>query len=120
MVKFFDFEPREIKRRMAVGRTELVKYREIPTGAVAYLINRVTAQRFLSRRRFFRPVDEDFSWEWGVDFWSVDPSPVADGGQLLGGSLLESDRSYRERRNVGRSLWATAIKAYKQCRIRLA
>lgn len=119
MIKFFDFRPKRVKRRKKLGRTEIVKYKYAASGAVAYLINRETANRLLARRKFFRAVDEDFSWEWEFDLniWSVNPNIVSDGGDILGGSLLENDRIGRKRhRNVFRSLWGNVIQGYKLCR----
>lgn len=119
MAKLFDFHPKRIKEQKKIGRTEIVRYKYASSGAVAYLIDRATAEKFLTRKKFFRAVDEDFSWEWELDLniWSVLPNPVADGGDLLGGSLLENDRAGRKkRRNVLRSLWGNVLQSYKLTR----
>jgi GR25 family glycosyltransferase involved in LPS biosynthesis len=119
MAKFFDFHPKPVKRRKMLGRTEIVRHEFVASGAVAYLINRETAQRFLSRARFFRPLDEDFSWRWelDLDIWSVLPNPVADGSEFVGGSLLEDGRAARKKsRNLARSIWGVFLEGYKRLR----
>src|SRR5690606_17011742 len=72
IVKFFDFYPKRIKKRKILGRSELVKHKYVAGGTVAYLINRDAARGLLERPKFFRQVDEDFSWGWelGLNIWS--------------------------------------------------
>ncbi|GHC62967.1 glycosyltransferase family 25 protein [Limoniibacter endophyticus] len=119
MVKFFDYRPKRVRRRKQLNATEIVQYKYAASGAVCYLINRQTAENFLKRKRFFRAVDEDFSWGWelGLDVWSVTPNLMADGSETLGGSLLQDDRlAKKKQRNLPRSFWANLIQAYKLTR----
>ena len=105
--------------RRAIGSTGIVRYKYAASGAVAYLIDRKAAQKLLSRKRFFRAVDEDLSWPWelGLSIWSVSPNLVEEVSHNLGGSLLEMDRkSTKRRRNIARSLWGNVIQAYKLAR----
>lgn len=119
MVKYFDFKPKRIISQQKIGSTELVRYKYAASGAVCYLLNRAATERLLSRARFFRPVDEDFSWDWDLarSIWSVSPNPVSEAADELGGSLLEADRNTNKlNRNALRSVWYNFVQAYKQIR----
>ncbi len=119
ILKFFDFKPKRVLERRAIGSTGIVRYKYAASGAVAYLIDRKAAQKLLSRKRFFRAVDEDLSWPWelGLSIWSVSPNLVEEVSHNLGRSLLEMDRkSTKRRRNIARSLWGNVIQAYKLAR----
>ncbi|MCV0352547.1 MAG: glycosyltransferase family 25 protein [Nitratireductor sp.] len=119
ILKFFDFKPKRVLERKAINETSIVRYKYAASGAVAYLIDREAAEKLLSRKRFFRAVDEDLSWPWelGLSVWSVSPNLVEEVSHTLGGSLLEADRmSKKRRRNVFRSLWGNVIQAYKLVR----
>jgi len=121
-LKFFDFMPKRVLERKSVNSTSIVRHKYPAWGAVAYLIDRDAAERLLSRRRFFRAVDEDFSWHWelGLSIWSVSPNLVEEVSPVLGGSLLENDRvSNKRRRNTLRSLWGNVIQAFKFVRSRI-
>lgn len=123
MVKFFDFKPKRIVRSNRIGNTSLVKYKYAASGAVAYLLNRDTAEKLLSRTKFFRPVDEDLSWSWelNLDIWSTDPNLVSEKSAELGGSLLESDRiANKKQDNVLRRIWDLFLQAYKQIMARIS
>lgn len=122
IVKFFDYKPKQIRKIKFLRDTRLVTYKYPASGAVCYLISRDAAKRLLSRRRFFRPVDEDFSWNWelGLDIWSVDANLVSEIADDLGGSLLERDRmASRRNRRTGRALWDIFLQGYKQVRARM-
>jgi len=122
IIKFFDYRPKRVERQKSISGTRLVRYKYAASGAVCYLLSRDAAMRLLSRKAFFRPVDEDFSWHWelGLDIWSVDPNPVAEVADRLGGSLLEEGRieSRRIRRPV-RALSDIFRQGYKQIMARL-
>jgi len=122
VLKFFDFKPKRVLASRRIGSTNIVRYKYAASGAVAYLIDRNAATKMLSRKRFFRAVDEDFSWSWELDLcvWSVSPNLVAEVSDGLGGSLLEEDRLRNKRqRNILRSLWGNVIQAYKMIRSKL-
>lgn len=118
IVKFFDFRPKRVRCRLRLGETALVTYKYAASGAVAYLISRDAATRLLTRRRIFRPVDEDFSWAWefGLRIWSTEPNLVEEISHQLGGSHLERARRHNKtRRNAVRPVWANVIQAWKLC-----
>ncbi|MCZ4350915.1 glycosyltransferase family 25 protein [Roseovarius aestuarii] len=114
MVKLFDFEKRKRNNAVCSARVrevDLVKWSAPSAGMVAYLISHDGAQKFLSRKRIFRQVDEDakYFWELGLNIWSIPDNPVAEISNALGGSLVEADRqSHRERRFL-RSLWGNLL-----------
>lgn len=119
LVKFFDYRAKTVRESQIVGGTRFVRGKYAAAGAVAYLIRRDAAEALLSRQKFFRPVDEDFSWPWemGLAVWSVDPNPVAEISSRLGGSLLETERrENRYRKSILRSLWGNVLHLYKQAR----
>lgn len=122
ILKFFDFKPKRVIESLTINSTKLVRYKYAASGAVAYMISRDAAQKLLSRKRFFRAVDEDFSWPWefGLSIWSVSPNLVMEISDVLGGSLLEKDRRVaKRRRNIARSVWGNVIQAYKLVRSKL-
>lgn len=119
LVKFFDYRAKSVRETQTVGETRFVRYKYAAAGAVAYLIRRDAAEALLARQKFFRPVDEDFSWPWemGLAIWSVDPNPVAEISSRLGGSLLDAERrNNRCRKRILRSLWGHVLQLYKQAR----
>lgn len=119
ILQFFDFRPKRVIECRQLDGTTVVRYKYAASGAVAYLISRKAARQLLRRKRFFRAVDDDFSWPWELDLtvWSVSPNLVTEISHELGGSLLEQERqTRRERRNVLRSLWGNVIQAYKLIR----
>lgn len=123
IIKLFDF-PRERTRnlgiRTMVAGIPLVKWQRPRAGMVAYLISRQGAERFLSRDRIFRPVDEDikYYWETGLDVWSVTGNPVVEASHVLGGSLLEDARSSSKKRKAMRALQGLLLNAHRDWRIR--
>jgi glycosyl transferase family 25 len=123
IIKLFDF-PRERTRNLAIRTTvagvPLVRWQRPRAGMVGYLISRQGAERFLSRDRIFRPVDEDikYYWETGLDVWSVTGNPVVEASHVLGGSLLEDARSSSKKRHAMRSLQGLLLNAHRNWRIR--
>lgn len=124
IVKLFDFEKRAVNRPMFsrhIGGIELVKWRSPTAGMVAYLISRRGAQKFLTRDRIFRPVDEDvkYFWELGLDIWSVPGNPVTEVSERLGGSLVNTDRNQTKTYRLVRSIWGNLLTADRKIRTRL-
>lgn len=125
IVKLFDF-PRERTRNLCIKRTvagiPLIKWQRPRAGMVGYLLSRNGAQRFLSRERVFRAVDEDlkYFWELGLDIWSVPGNAVVDISASLGGSLLESERVDAKKRNLLRSLQGLLLNAHRDWHTRKA
>ncbi|PWW04218.1 GR25 family glycosyltransferase involved in LPS biosynthesis [Hoeflea marina] len=109
LVKLFDF-PRHDPVGAAIATTvkaiRLVKWARPRAGMVAYFISRQGAERYLTRGKVFRAVDEDikYYWELGLDVWSVPGNAVVDGSAELGGSLVEQSRLGSKRRSISRSL----------------
>ncbi|PJE30993.1 Glycosyltransferase involved in LPS biosynthesis, GR25 family [Pseudooceanicola antarcticus] len=121
MVKLFDF--RKQRRGTAafvetVGSVPLVKWNSPTAGMVAYLITREGAQRFLSRRRIYRQVDEDakYFWELGLDIWSVPGCPIDEVSHELGGSLVEGERRLARKKVSWRSLKGMLLTADRKLR----
>lgn len=122
ILKFFDFKPKPVIESRMINSTRIVRYKYAAAGAVAYLIDRSAAEKLLSRDRFFRAIDEDFSWPWelGLSVWSVSPNLVEEVSHTLGGSLLEEDRLHRRRqKSVVRALWGNAVQTYKLIRSKI-
>jgi GR25 family glycosyltransferase involved in LPS biosynthesis len=116
IVKFFEFSRKRVWRSARFGSTQLVAYKYQSAGAVAYLINREAARRLLSRKRIFRPVDEDLSWNWEFDLrmWTTESNLVEEISDRLGGSHIEAGRkSTKSERSIVRSIWANVIQAWK-------
>ena len=119
ILKFYDIGAKRIIRSSSIGRTRLAAFKYPSNGLQAYLVSRDAAARLLSRKKIFRPVDDDISWNWefGLSVWSVTPNPVREASNLLGGSLLEDDRHVaRRKRSLPRSVWGNCLQAYKQIR----
>jgi len=118
IVKLFDFNPKPVRLRRELGASELVAHRYPAAGAVGYLIARAAAERMLSRRRFFRAVDEDWSWPWEFELkiWSLAPSCIEEISVDLGGSVRAPATSTLRRRNSLRAIWANAIQMWKRVR----
>lgn len=116
IVKFFEFSRKRVWRRMTFGSTRLVAYKYQSAGAVAYLINRKAAQRLLKRKRIFRPVDEDLSWNWefGLRLWTTEHNLVDEVSDVLGGSHIQGARMLaKTNRHAVRTAWANVIQAWK-------
>lgn len=64
IIKFFDFKPKRVVRRLRLGKANLVAYKYPASGAVAYLISGDAVRRLLKRPQIFRAVDVDLSWPW--------------------------------------------------------
>lgn len=99
-IKLFDFDQdksRRIHSRLMIDGNDLIQWHSPRAGAVAYLISREGARRFLKRPLIYRQVDEDikYYWELGLDPWSIAGNPVTENSLTLGGSLAENDRSNR-------------------------
>ncbi len=120
IVKFFDFRPKPVVRTMKCGATTLAAYKYPASGAVAYLVKSEAAQRLLSRKRIYRPVDEDFShcWEFGLRVWSTLPNLVTEVSHTLGGSLVEDERQAMKRNHI-RSIWGNVLQARKLIRSKI-
>lgn len=121
IVKLFDFEKRTRNRaifRTHVHGVDLVKWTAPSAGMVAYLISRRGAEKFLSRDRVFRQVDEDtkYFWELGLNIWSIPNNPVSEISHTLGGSLVEADRQSNRERRVMRSLWGNVLSVTRKTR----
>lgn len=119
ILKLFDFQSKDIVAARNWHGLAVADYKYPSSGNVAYLLTRKTALRLLRRRKFFRPVDEDFShpWEFGIRVRSLVPNIVAEVSHQLGGSHLEAERqANRQRRNAARSLWGIVLQAVKQLR----
>ena len=123
IVKLFDFEKQVTKTpyfQCQVGDVTLVKWSSPTAGMVAYLITREAAQKFLSRPRIWRQIDEDtkFFWELNLDIWSVLGCPVVDNSDVLGGSLIEGERQQNRQRSLRRSLWGNVLAVNRRLRTR--
>jgi glycosyl transferase family 25 len=121
IVKLFDFEKRKANRPLVLREVEgitLVKWSSPTAGMVAYLITREAAQKFLSRPKIWRQIDEDtkFFWELELDIWSVPDCPVADNSDALGGSLIEHERLRNRQRRLSRSLWGNVLSINRRLR----
>jgi len=118
IVKLFDFNPKPVRLRRRLGESELVAHRFPAAGAVGYLIKREAAMRMLARQRFFRAIDEDWSWPWefDLDIWSLSPNCIEEISVDLGGSVRTPATSLPPPRNPLRALWANAIQAWKSMR----
>ncbi len=123
MVKLFDFEKRR-RNRVAfgarVGALNLVKWRAPSAGMVAYFITAHGAEKFLSRPRVFRQIDEDikFFWELDLDIWSIPGNPICENSATLGGSLVEAERQSLRKKPLWRSIWGNLITADRKLRTR--
>ena len=123
IVKLFDFRkngPNAPAFSRRVGGLDLVKWRAPTAGMVGYLISRAGAEKFLSRQRIFRQVDEDtkYFWELGLDIWSVPGNPVIERSGELGGSIVDAERDSMKTRSLRRSLWGNLITADRKIRTR--
>ena len=118
IIKLFDFGPKKPLLRRRLGDSEIVAHQFPPTGAVAYIIKNEAARRLLERKRFFRAVDEEFSWPWefGLGIWSLSPNCVEEVSVGLGGSVRAPLGSGPPDRNALRAVWANVIKAWKTVR----
>lgn len=109
IIKFFDVWSKTVMTSMTLGSTKFVCRKYPPNGAVGYLIDAAAARALLSRKRIFRPVDEDISrpWEFGLWVWSSERNLVTEVSHTLGGSLLEERRkeeAIQQRRNPVRNI----------------
>jgi GR25 family glycosyltransferase involved in LPS biosynthesis len=120
IVKFFDFHPKPVARSVQWGGTRLVVHRTVASGAVCYMIKRAAAAKLLARTKIFRAIDEDLShpWEFGLSIWSVEPNPVAEVSETLGGSIRLQSPHKRDTHWV-RSAYAEILQGYKKVRTRL-
>jgi GR25 family glycosyltransferase involved in LPS biosynthesis len=117
IVKFFDFHPKPVARSVQWGSTRLVVHRTVASGAVCYMIKRAAAAALLARTKIFRAIDEDLShpWEFGLSIWSVEPNPVAEVSDTLGGSIRLQTPHARET-HWARSAYAEILQGYKKVR----
>src|SRR5690606_29912904 len=119
IVKFFDVWSKPVIASITLGSTKFVCRKYPPNGAVGYLINANAARVLLSRKRIFRPVDEDISrpWEFDLRVWSTESNLVTEISKSHGGSLLEEERKQEEihqRRNPIRNvLVRNTLELYK-------
>lgn len=120
IVKFFDFHPKPIARSLKWGTTKLVTHKMVASGAVCYLIKRTAAAKLLARTKIFRAIDEDLShpWEFGISIWSVEPNPVVEGSEMLGGSL-RLQTPHDRNTHWARSAYGELLQAYKKVRTAL-
>jgi GR25 family glycosyltransferase involved in LPS biosynthesis len=120
IVKFFDFHPKPVARSVQWAGTRLVVHKTVASGAVCYMIKREAAARLLTRPRIFRAIDEDLShpWEFGLSIWSVEPNPVAEVSDTLGGSIRLPVPHKRDT-HWARSAYAEIMQAYKKIRTEL-
>lgn len=123
IVKLFDFAKRSENRAAfsrRVAGIELIKWESPTAGMVGYLISRAGAEKFLSRKRVYRQVDEDtkYFWELGLEVWSVPGNPVVERSVDLGGSIVDAERDSMKTRSLGRSLWGNLITADRKIRTR--
>jgi len=98
IIKFFDVWSKRPVAAMDLGSTRFVCRKYPPNGAVAYLLKASAARALLSRKRIYRPVDEDISrpWEFSLRVWSSERNLVTENAKALGGSLLDAERSGEE------------------------
>ena len=94
ILKLFDFKPKKILNKEKWNSLSIVDYKYPSSGCVAYLLTRKAAQKLLSRKKIFRAVDEDFSncWELSLRVRSINPNPVTEVSDTLGGSYIEPER----------------------------
>ncbi|MFT6451962.1 MAG: GR25 family glycosyltransferase involved in LPS biosynthesis [Halocynthiibacter sp.] len=123
IVKLFDFEKRRVNHvyfETRVGDLDLVKWASPNAGMVAYFIANKGAEKFLSRKRIYRQVDEDikYFWELGLNIWSVSDNPVAEKSHELGGSLVEKSRQDAKQRKLLRSFWGNLLAVDRKSRTR--
>ena len=120
IVKLFDFNPKPVRLRRRLGQSEIVAHRFPAAGAVGYLITRDAAQRMLSRKLFFRAIDEDWSWPWefNLAIWSLSPNCIEEISVGLGGSVRAPATGPSPRRHPVRALWANVIQMWKSLRAR--
>jgi len=123
IVKLFDFRkngPNAPAFSRRVGGLELVKWRAPTAGMVGYLISRAGAEKFLSRERIFRQIDEDtkYFWELDLDIWSVPGNPVIERSGELGGSVVGAERESMKIRRLKRSIWGNLLTADRKIRTR--
>ena len=120
VIKLFDFNPKPVRLRRRLGTSELVAHRFPAAGAVGYVIGRAAAERMLSRQRFFRAVDEDWSWPWefALSIWSLSPNCIEEISVGLGGSVRAPATGPSPSRHPLRALWANAVQTWKSLRAR--
>lgn len=119
ILNFFDFKPKPILHSEDWHSLSIADYKYPSSGTVAYLINRKAAQKLLSRKKIFRPVDEDLSncWEFDIRVRSISPNLVDEVSHTLGGSMLEGSRlAEKKQRPLPRSTWAIFLEVAKQFR----
>ncbi|MGH1329342.1 MAG: glycosyltransferase family 25 protein [Paracoccaceae bacterium] len=114
IVKLFDFEKRRPNRPVFetnIGGIDLVKWAAPTAGMVGYLISTEGAEKFLSRKRIYRQVDEDtkYFWEFGLNIWSLRDNPIDEQSPTLGGSLVEQSRQELRGRSLGRAIWGNLL-----------
>jgi glycosyl transferase, family 25 len=117
LIKLFDFRGRPARQRYKAGGVDIINPVSPTAGMVGYLITRRGAERFLSRQRIFRQIDEDTKhyWELGLWIYSLDPNPIIERGDLPGGSHLEGERqTARSQRNLWRSLKGNLLAIYRK------
>lgn len=104
------FQPRGRFRVIAADGFELRDYQYGPTSAVGYLITPVGAERMLSRKKIFRPIDEDFinPWELDIRVLAVAPDIVKEHEHSI--SKIENERAKRQH-SVSKSVRDIFLKA---------
>lgn len=120
IVKFFDFNPKPIAISRKWGATLLVIHKMVASGAVCYLIKRTAAAKLLARPKIFRAIDEDLShpWEFGISVWSVEPNPVVEVSETLGGSI-RLQKPHKTDAHWARSAYGEILQGYKKIRTAL-
>ena len=117
ILKLFDYKPKKILNKEKWNSLSIVDYKYPSSGCVAYLITRNAAQKLLSRKKIFRAVDDDFShyWELGLRVRSINPNPISEISDTLGGSYIQPERLITKGRfNLARSIWGIFLQAKKQ------
>ncbi|MEL6920008.1 MAG: glycosyltransferase family 25 protein [Pseudomonadota bacterium] len=125
MVKLFDFErhrPRVEIASLDIGPLRASRWRDPTAGAVAYVFTKKAASNLLSRRRVFRPVDEDmkYFWELDLNIWSVRDGGIEEASEALGGSIVGGQRTRLRKSTRFRSLYGNLLTAHRKIMTRRA
>lgn len=119
ILKLFDYKTKQILRKEKWHGLDIVDYKYPASGCVAYLLTRGAAHKLLTRKRIFRPVDEDlsFGWELNIRVRSIFPNPIDEVSESIGGSTIENARvSQKKKTFLIRSIWGVALQVWKQIR----
>lgn len=104
------FNPKGRFRVIATDGFELRDYQYGPTSAAGYMITKAGAEKMLSRKTVFRPIDEDFinPWELGLRVLAVAPDIVREYDRRDSG--IETERLARKS-SLPRSILGLVLKA---------